>query len=574
MQIMKLNGAWRFIVDQDPEYHKGYDYSRAGSLRHWDTATVPGCWNCYGDKYDLFEGVAWFVREFQIDELPERPVAFLYFEGINYLADIFLNGKRIGTHEGGYTPFPVDASSAIQRGNNRLAVRVDNRHLRMKFPPVLGWYNYGGIHRDVSLIITNRTQIVEFNIEAIPEDERAVGQISIKAEPAEESMLIKAKVLEMSGKPVWEGKSAGTGEWKLSFALKEAKLWSPKTPFLYRCEVELISGKTVLDNRNCTFGIRRLEVQGNRIIHNGETLRLKGMCYLFDHPASGMTFDPSVVAADLDDLQAMGVNCLRSHFPPPSFFLDECDRRGIMLWLEVPIYCLSPKASETGTAFANPAYQTLALNMLREMVAHARNHPSVIIWSVGNECNTDHPEAVAFFRDCVGLVRSLDHTRLIAYASLYGAVGCVADLVDVIGINEYWGWYDRINQSGEGEKGKTENYHSEPDLSPLEKCLDEKSKLGKPLLISEFGADAKPGYLSSGCELWSEDYQALLFKKQMEFFARYPAIAGTFPFVYADYRDPSKCVNQYWHGLNLKGVVDYHRGHKLAWETMREFYAR
>lgn len=569
--MIELNGAWRFIVDQDPEYHKGYDYSRSSSLKHWETVPVPGCWNCYGAKYDLFEGVAWFVREFQIDELPANPVTSLYFDGVNYRADIFLNGKKIGAHEGGYTPFRIDASSAIQTGINRLAVRVDNRHLKMKFPPVLGWYNYGGIHRDVSLIITERVRIDEMSIEAMPEGKGAAGQIIIKADPAEESMKVRARVLDYSNKPVWEGESAGTGEMKLPFALKEAKLWSPKTPFLYRCEVELISGKAVLDKRTCLFGIRRLEVRGSQIIHNGEPLRLKGMCYLFDHPATGMTFEPGIVSADLDDLQAMGVNCLRSHFPPPSFFLDECDRRGIMLWLEVPIYCLAPKASETGTAFADPAYQTLALNMLREMVAHARNHPSVIIWSVGNECNTDHPEAAKFFRDCVSLVRSLDHARLIAYASLYGAVGCVADLVDVIGINEYWGWYDRINQFNDEKK---ENYHSEPDLSPLKKCLDEKSKLDKPLLISEFGADAEPGYLSSNRELWSEDYQALLIKKQMESFARYPAIAGTFPFVYSDYRDPSKCVNHYWNGLNLKGVVDYRRRPKLAWKTMQEFYGR
>ena len=207
MQKIELNGIWRFSIDQDPEYHKGYDYSRAGSLRHWDTVMVPGCWNTYREKYDLFEGVAWFVREFQVGELPGKPAAFLCFDGINYLADIFLNGKKIGAHEGGYTPFRMDASSAIHAGMNRLAVRVDNRHLRMKFPPVLGWYNYGGIHRAVSLIITDRVQITELNIAAIPEGKGAAGRIMIKADPAKESLLVKARVLDYSGRPVWEGEA-------------------------------------------------------------------------------------------------------------------------------------------------------------------------------------------------------------------------------------------------------------------------------------------------------------------------------------------------------------------------------
>jgi len=241
-----------------------------------------------------------------------------------------------------------------------------------------------------------------------------------------------------------------------------------------------------------------------------------------------------------------------------------------MLWLEVPIYCLSPASTASDTAFADKGTKDLAVNMVREMVRQAVNHPSVIIWSVGNECNTDHPEATAFFRACVEQARSMDKSRLIGYASLYGGVGCASDLVDVVGVNQYWGWYDRISQlTGEGLPDS-----KEMNLAPLEKCLREKSELGKPILVSEFGGDAVPGCLSSSGDLWSENYQALLLEKQMEIFARYPAVAGTFPFCYADYRDPSKCVNQYWNGINLKGMVDYNRRHKLAWDSVRRRYRK
>jgi len=221
-----------------------------------------------------------------------------------------------------------------------------------------------------------------------------------------------------------------------------------------------------------------------------------------------------------------------------------------------------------GSAFAEASVQALALQMLREMVAQAGNHPSVILWSVGNECNTEHPEAAAFFRACVEQVRALDSTRLISYAALYGGVGCAADLVDVIGINEYWGWYDRI---GDGTADPPPP-RLPLELPELEVCLTEKSALGKPLLLTEFGADAQPGFRSDSCELWSEEYQAAFLARQLEIAARCPAVCGTFPFSYADYRDPSKPSGPYWHGINLKGIVSYARERKLGWETLREAY--
>jgi beta-glucuronidase len=194
----------------------------------------------------------------------------------------------------------------------------------------------------------------------------------------------------------------------------------------------------------------------------------------------------------------------------------------------------------------------------------------VVLWSVGNECNTDHPEAVAFFAACVRRVRELDPSRLISYASLYGRVGCVKELVDVVGVNEYWGWYDRCSQDGCRE---TEPPVTLPIAIPdLEACLAEKAALGKPVLLTEFGADAVPGYRSQSCDLWSEDYQAALIRRTLEIARQYPCVCGTFPFLYQDYRDPSKPVNHHWHGINLKGVVDYRRNRKLAWQAVREVY--
>ncbi len=568
--ILPLDGTWHFAIDQDPEYHRQEDYSRPVSLKHWEQVPVPGCWNLYGEKYDLFEGVAWFAREFDLRDLPADPVARVNFEAVNYIADIYLNGQHVGSHEGGYTAFAIDVSDAVVPGKNRLAVRVDNRHLKVRLPAVLGWYNYGGIHRHVSLTVTPRVQIANVRVNAKPAGDGAEGSVVVSTTACDGTLAVGAKIRNRAGECVWQGEATGAAgsSFSLPFTLNNARLWSPRSPGLYSCTAEIGDGINILDQRTYTFGVRTLETSGQQILMNGSPLVLNGICYLYDHPATGVTFDSDVVAKDLDDLQELGVNCLRSHFPVPDSFLDECDRRGMMLWLEVPIYCVAPPSESCGSAFAEDSVQALALQMLREMIEQAANHPSVILWSVGNECNTDHPESLAFFRACVEQVRALDDTRLISYAALYGGVGCIADLVDVIGVNEYWGWYDRISYDG----SKTEAVVLPIELPELTACLAEQSRLGKPLLLTEFGADAVPGFRSPASELWSEDYQAQLLRVQFAIASRYPAVCGTFPFLYEDYRDPSKPINNYWHGVNYKGIVDYRRNRKLAWNTVRGVY--
>ncbi len=565
---LDLNGVWAFSVDLDPEYHTGQDYSRPTSLRHWERVPVPGCWNRYAESYDLYEGVAWFVREFSVPDLAAEPVATLLFGAVNYLADVYLNGRHIGHHEGGYTAFEVDATPALRTGPNRLAVRVDNRHLRIRLPAVLGWYNYGGIHRSVSLHVTRKARLESVRVSAEPSVEGAAGRLHVHA--SRPDVGLRTEIRDPKGQTVWTHTSRG-GTWDLEFSLPHAEVWSPESPVLHSLAVSLLEGDEELDRRECRFGVRLLRADGQRLLLNGNPVHLRGICYLYDHPSCGVAYDPHVARADLDDLQALGVNCLRSHFPLPEPFLDECDRRGIMLWLEVPIYCVRPSTDQCDTIFADGDVQALARQMVREMVEQAHNHPSVVIWSVGNECNTDHPESVAFFRNCVEQVRALDRDRLISYAALYGGVGQMTEMVDIVSLNEYWGWYDRISLDGSREAGPLPEFPLQ--LPQLEGCLAEKSALGKPLLLSEFGADAEPGFLSATGELWSEQYQAELIARQLAIAAAYPAVCGTFPFLYNDYRDPSKPVGHYWRGTNLKGIVSYSREHKLAWERLRQAYA-
>ncbi len=170
-----------------------------------------------------------------------------------------------------------------------------------------------------------------------------------------------------------------------------------------------------------------------------------------------------------------------------------------------------------GPPFADPEWLALAKQMAQEMVAAARNHPSVAIYSLGNECNTHNPEADAFFRQLAAVMREADSSRLLSYAALYGIVGSVADLVDVLGVNSYWGWYDRIGQERPlaGDSGNRDLAAREPiDLAAMRQMLDEvlARKSDVALLLTEFGADSVAGFCSRSRDLWSEDYHADLLQ--------------------------------------------------------------
>ncbi|MCK5805772.1 MAG: hypothetical protein KAI66_23270, partial [Lentisphaeria bacterium] len=302
-------------------------------------------------------------------------------------------------------------------------------------------------------------------------------------------------------------------------------------------------------------------------------LPLKGICYVFDSPTHGLVMTPEQVETDVRLIKELGCNAVRCHYPMDSVFYDACDRAGLLVWIEPTVYCYNPPDGETNTLFARSESRTVAQTMIVEMIATARNHPSVVIYGIGNECGTGHPEAESFFRHLAALVRESDSTRLVSYAALYGNIGPLADIVDVLGINSYWGWYDRI-WGGKGLEPDADSAPESIDLTRMREMLDD--ALGKnqelALLLTEFGADSEPGNHSNRRALWSEEYHADLLCEIFALAAEYPQIAGTFPFCFSDYRDPSKIHNGHWDELNLKGVVTYQREKKMAFGAVRSQY--
>ena len=579
--VIDLNGSWDFVADLDPRYHTvhgGYEKPDA-NRRHWLRVPVPGVWQSYGERYAIYEGVCWYARELELPGLPDRATARLCFEGVSYQAEVYVNGEPVGSHEGGYTPFALDVSKVLKPGRNVIAVRVDNRATTIKWPPVLGYFNYGGIHRDVKLEITDGPWLVEVTLEAAESTlgwELAVGG---RVEKAENNLLVR---VSSEAGAYWEDWVAPDGALDVHVPFCTTPSWSPEAPELVPVTVELLDqDHNVLDRIDTCFGFRTLAMREGQILLNGEPYPVRGVCYVYDSPITGLVMTTEQVEADLRLIKGAGCNAVRCHTPMDRRFYEACDRLGLLVWIEPPIYCYHPGDNEAGTRFADPEWLALAQQMAREMIAEARNHPSVAIYSIGNECNTANPEAEAFFRALAATVREADGTRLVSYAALYGIIGPIADLVDVLGINSYYGWYDQIRQDGtdllEGEANLPTGdgiQRRAIDLTTLREMLGQvlERKPGLALFLTEFGADSQPGYHSRSHELWSEDYHAALLQEILAAAKDTPQIVGTFPFCFSDYRDPSKVVNGYWNGLNLKGLVDYMRRPKLAYQAVREAY--
>ncbi|NLX03801.1 MAG: hypothetical protein GXY33_01520 [Phycisphaerae bacterium] len=556
---LDLNGLWDFVIDLDPRYHRDPVYARPGFDRSkWHKAPVPGVWNYYAEKLDIYEGVGWFVREFSVEPLPPGAAARLRFGGVNYKCRVFLNGQHVGGHEGGYTEFTIDVSKVLAEGLNTLAVEVDNRETSTRLPPCLGYFNYGGIHRDVSLEIHPSAWLEELFIGAAKGELRVRGLV----QRSREGLALRVRCNGV------ETRESVGDQFDVQFAADDVVPWSPDQPVLYPVTVELMEGEHVLHECAYRVGFRTIEMADGQILLNGRPIFLKGICYVYDSPVYGLTLKREQYLEDLRLLREMGVNTIRSHFPFTRAFYEACDEAGLMVWIEPPVYCIHPETDATGTVFSDPDFAALAEGMVGEMIVHARNHPSVVIYSVGNECNVENPEAEPFFRRLCQTVRSLDTTRLLSYASLYCIVGPLAEMVDILGINEYWGWYEQDIYSRKSAPAAI-------DLKMLDEKLDElKRKHAKPMLLTEFGADSRPGYFSASRDFWSEDYHADLIKETFAVLQRHREICGAFPFCFSDYRDPSKHVTGEWDGMNYKGVVSYRRRPKKAFDVLKYIYRK
>ena len=358
-QHIDLNGTWDFVADLDPKYHAihGGFHEPGANRRHWQKAPVPGVWQKYAERYDIYEGVCWFAREFEAPETAVGATARLRFGAVNYLANVWLNGEKVGSHEGGYTEFALDVTGKLKPGRNHLAVQVDNRALITKWPPCLGYFNYGGIHRGVSLEIADGPALADLRLEAVPMErgwELAVSGRVESSDSTESRESGGAAVLCISSEGLsWEDPVGPDGALAACVPFLDTPAWSPDQPHLVPVTVELLdAARGVLDRREFQFGFRTLAMRDGKVQLNGQPYPLKGVCYVYDSPVTGLVMTPEQVETDLRLMKEAGCNAVRCHYPMDEAFYAACDRLGLLVWIEPPVYCYHPGDTETGTRFS------------------------------------------------------------------------------------------------------------------------------------------------------------------------------------------------------------------------------
>ena len=503
---------------------------------------MPSCWNLLKPEWTHFEGAAWYTRD--VDWVPGKPGerVMLQIGGANYALLAFVNGALVGGHRGGSTPCSLDLTEALRPGRNRLQIMVENRRRADRVPMHhIDWFNYGGLYREIGLMRLAGLFIRQVAVALAPgSDRQAIAARVSLSEPRDASATLRIPELAIETTIAIE---AGQGIVEIPAC---PVLWSPDDPRLY--EVEITCGEDVWCDR---IGFREICVEGTEILLNGRSILLAGVCVHEDDAALGKTSNEVDIRRRFRHARELGANFLRlAHYSHHELVARIADEEGLLLWAEVPVYW--------AIDFGNPATYADAENQLLELVARDINRASVIIWGVGNE-NADTDARYRFMADLAARARQADPTRLIAAACLinrerFAIEDRLANHLDIIGINEYFGWY-------------------EPDVANLERLVAN-SAPDRPVIISETGADALLGHRGAGRVLFSEDWQAEFYRLQMAVISRTPWIRGIAAWLLYDFRSERRQTG-FQRGFNRKGLIaDDKSTKKMAFEVLAELYRR
>lgn len=561
----ELSGQWRYIVDP---MRMGFRSGRMRSFHRdlvprdqelieyeWASAptiNVPGDWNSQVEQLRWYEGLVWYHRRFDA-AVPEGRRSFLYFEAVNYHAHVYLNGEKVGEHVGGFTPFAIEVTGRLRAEGNVLVVGADSRHDAASVPATqVDWWNYGGITRPVHLVHVPETYVHDYRV-ALGEDGRITARVRLDG-PAAAGRRVEVRVPELG--LTLAGTADASGEMTATARPRGLQRWSPESPRLY--DVTVRAGDDTVSER---IGFRTVRVDGTRILLNGRPVFMRGVSLHEEAigPEATRAISPAQARALLAEAKELGANFVRlAHYPHNEHMARLADEMGLMVWSEIPVYW--------DMAFDNPQTLALARNMMAELMERDINRASIVIWSVGNE-TPETDERLAFMRRLIDDVRARDPSRLVSAAlhddadTSSGVDGRVTvddpigAYLDVLAMNRYEAWY---------------GYRSPPQIDEVNWTLG----YDKPIIFSEFGADALYGYRADPLERWSEDYQRLLYERTFAMADRIPNIAGTSPWILKDFRSPRRFHGRFQEYWNRKGLIDPAGNRKLAWETVRAYYER
>jgi beta-glucuronidase len=560
-----LNADWLFSVDPEQVGEKQGWQNHLPP--HTDSVSIPHTWNL--GEHDAFLGKAWYFKTFDVSPGPQDRHVRLHFGATFYSARLWINGVELGTHQGGYSAYSFDITPHLRR-TNFLAVEIDNRIGATTIPGLAmrgaedawyDWWAYGGIVRDVWLILGGSIQVTRQQIRSqiSPASTEIVDRIFLdsklsKAKPisvrltafASDNQVVARELKSISMTP-------GTLEATITFQLTQPQLWNLDHPDLYRIVVQLATPDgAVLDEQNDTFGIRKIEIRDRHLLINGERVRLTGVARHEESVWEGLAETAGTMRHDYDDMKALDVTLTRPvHYPQNPFILDYADRHGILLVPEIPVWQFSE------AQLKDPKVLALAKQQIREMIEESGNHPSIFAWSVCNESATATPGGIAYFRAMRDLIREIDPGRFVSYADdklpeLSRAQDSAANDADFLMMNQYFGsWHGR-----------------EEDLSA---SLDKIDRMfpHKTVIISEFGL---AGIFAKNPEE-ADSMRIRIIEQQMPELARRDWIAGAILWCYQDYKSRRNLRPGWSEGFVDHGLVDPYRQRKPSYYVWKEINA-
>jgi len=562
-----LDGQWQAIVDpydvgaldyraqplkNNHAFYKNYKRQSKSELVEYDFDTsdqlrVPGDWNTQRESLLFYEGSIWYKRSFDYSKSLKSRL-FVHFGACNYFAAVYLNGEELGLHEGGFTPFDFEITDRVKAFDNFLVLRINNARGRDQVPTInTDWWNYGGITRPVTLVEVPDTFVQDYFIQLEKGSSRQItGWLQLNGSRLQQKVTIR--IAEAGLTKTVQTDSQGRAEFSFGTDLT---LWSPENPKLYAVEIA-----TETDQVTDYIGFRSMEARGTDILLNGKPVFLRGISMHEEAPMRpGRAWSEDDARTLLSWAKELGCNFVRlAHYPHNEAMLRVADQMGMMVWAEVPVYWT--------IQWENPQTLRNAENQLKEMIARDHNRAALIIYSVANETPISDARN-RFLRQLIQDAHSADPTRLVSAALQAHEVvernrttihinDPIASDLDVLGNNEYIGWY--VHRPEEADS------------------IDWISEYEKPLIMSEFGGDALFGYHGDAQTRWTEEYQENLYEHQIGMLERIPFLRGMTPWILKDFRSPRRVLPRFEDYFNRKGLVSDRGEKKKAFFVLQKFY--
>ena len=574
-QTTSLNGDWRYIVDVQESGYYGYrrEKIRNGYFRNQkpqkpedlieydfdqsDRMQIPSDWNTRDERLFFYEGTVWFKRSFNYQPKAGHKT-LLYFGAVNYEAIVFVNGREVGRHVGGFTPFNFDVTDLLREGENIVIVKVDNKRSRENVPTLIfDWWNYGGITRDVLLVDVPDTYIENYFLQLDRQNPKQLNfSLQLNAKEAGRQVTIAIPELKLKQTVATDAEGHATTTLKA----KKLQLWNPESPKRYRVELSLApaaanaptTGSVVGDSFADSIGFRTIATQGKLLLLNGKSIFLRGISIHEEKPnGGGRANSPDDARKLLSWAKELGCNFVRlAHYPHNEYMVREAERMGLMVWSEIPVYWTID--------WTNPDTYANASQQLRDMIRRDQNRCNVIIWSIANE--TPHSaERDRFLSSLSKQAHEMDSTRLVSMAmEVLSAANYHNRLqdnmnayVDVISFNQYIGWYRDVNDAAK---------------------MTWEIPYDKPVIISEFGGGAKAGFHGAKSLRFTEEFQENLYRENTAMLDKIDGLAGTTPWILKDFRSPRRLLPGIQDYYNRKGLFSDDGQKKKAFYVLKQWY--